>query len=124
MGDHRQVSGDSRGHMDPGDPAGTIPENEVIGRAFWIVWPPGKWRVLPIPATFGQPALNSGKAAASSQAAGPGTISARIVPVGPAFPLVAGLAGAVPRSEEHTSELQSRVDLVCRLLLEKKKNII
>src|SRR5438105_7459773 len=25
------------------------------------------------------------------------------------------------RSEEHTSELQSRVDLVCRLLLEKKK---
>src|SRR5207247_827966 len=28
------------------------------------------------------------------------------------------------RSEEHTSELQSRVDLVCRLLLEKKKNNI
>src|SRR5437868_10751868 len=26
-----------------------------------------------------------------------------------------------PRSEEHTSELQSRFDLVCRLLLEKKK---
>src|SRR2546422_10186938 len=28
---------------------------------------------------------------------------------------------AVPRSEEHTSELQSRLHLVCRLLLEKKK---
>src|SRR6266536_4802938 len=28
------------------------------------------------------------------------------------------------RSEEHTSELQSRVDLVCRLLLEKKKDNI
>src|SRR5438105_5757064 len=28
------------------------------------------------------------------------------------------------RSEEHTSELQSRVDLVCRLLLEKKKTDI
>src|SRR5437773_7321529 len=27
-----------------------------------------------------------------------------------------------PRSEEHTSELQSHHDLVCRLLLEKKKN--
>src|SRR5699024_12856253 len=27
------------------------------------------------------------------------------------------------RSEEHTSELQSRFDLVCRLLLEKKKDI-
>src|SRR5438874_10731699 len=31
-----------------------------------------------------------------------------------------GLASAL-RSEEHTSELQSRRDLVCRLLLEKKK---
>src|SRR5438874_8366736 len=30
-------------------------------------------------------------------------------------------AVAAPRSEEHTSELQSRRDLVCRLLLEKKK---
>src|SRR5699024_11708702 len=29
--------------------------------------------------------------------------------------------GKAPRSEEHTSELQSRFDLVCRLLLEKKK---
>src|SRR5207249_10309664 len=34
-----------------------------------------------------------------------------------------GSDGAVYlRSEEHTSELQSRFDLVCRLLLEKKKN--
>src|SRR2546428_13945968 len=31
------------------------------------------------------------------------------------------LRGACLRSEEHTSELQSRSDLVCRLLLEKKK---
>src|SRR5438034_6747215 len=30
--------------------------------------------------------------------------------------------GSVLRSEEHTSELQSHSDLVCRLLLEKKKN--
>src|SRR2546422_4241172 len=29
----------------------------------------------------------------------------------------------LPRSEEHTSELQSRLHLVCRLLLEKKKKI-
>src|SRR5690606_41423255 len=36
-----------------------------------------------------------------------------------------GLKGApawIQRSEEHTSELQSRENLVCRLLLEKKKN--
>src|SRR2546427_6426033 len=32
-----------------------------------------------------------------------------------------GLAGKVHRSEEHTSELQSQSNLVCRLLLEKKK---
>src|SRR5215475_14935191 len=32
-----------------------------------------------------------------------------------------GLRRARPRSEEHTSELQSRENLVCRLLLEKKK---
>src|SRR3712207_6990988 len=32
------------------------------------------------------------------------------------------LTGAAARSEEHTSELQSRQYLVCRLLLEKKKN--
>src|SRR5437879_10787130 len=33
----------------------------------------------------------------------------------------AGPAGLAPRSEEHTSELQSPMYLVCRLLLEKKK---
>src|SRR5215510_16294827 len=33
-----------------------------------------------------------------------------------------GGSGASRRSEEHTSELQSRGHLVCRLLLEKKKN--
>src|SRR5438105_7212107 len=35
-----------------------------------------------------------------------------------------GRAQPFVRSEEHTSELQSRVDLVCRLLLEKKKKKI
>src|SRR5438105_15325807 len=34
-----------------------------------------------------------------------------------------GKNGSAKRSEEHTSELQSRVDLVCRLLLEKKKKL-
>src|SRR2546428_8380960 len=35
-----------------------------------------------------------------------------------------GFLGSNGRSEEHTSELQSRSDLVCRLLLEKKKKLI
>src|SRR2546422_3556538 len=34
---------------------------------------------------------------------------------------ISGMAGDQQRSEEHTSELQSRLHLVCRLLLEKKK---
>src|SRR5438067_10511172 len=44
------------------------------------------------------------------------------------FPIVAVFETHVQadhlRSEEHTSELQSRFDLVCRLLLEKKKRIL
>src|SRR3712207_6918331 len=41
----------------------------------------------------------------------------------PCCPPSAPRAGA-PRSEEHTSELQSRQYLVCRLLLEKKNSLI
>src|SRR6266536_4285272 len=43
------------------------------------------------------------------------------VPDASVWTLGGGYGGLVARSEEHTSELQSRVDLVCRLLLEKKK---
>src|SRR5207248_10270522 len=39
----------------------------------------------------------------------------------PAWEALERLAKIHPRSEEHTSELQSPYDLVCRLLLEKKK---
>src|SRR2546422_5545367 len=35
-----------------------------------------------------------------------------------------GLTTGLLRSEEHTSELQSRLHLVCRLLLEKKKKLL
>src|SRR5438477_7941125 len=38
-----------------------------------------------------------------------------------AYSITAALGSASGRSEEHTSELQSHVNLVCRLLLEKKK---
>jgi signal peptidase I len=59
MGDHRSVSYDSRGHI--GNPGGgTIPESQVVGRAFVILWPPSRFRVLPIPATF--TTLNTGHA--------------------------------------------------------------
>src|SRR2546430_4875395 len=42
-------------------------------------------------------------------------------PHGP-YPTLLG-SGSVARSEEHTSELQSQSNLVCRLLLEKKKKM-
>jgi signal peptidase I len=84
MGDHRSVSYDSRGHMqDPGD--GTIPENMVVGRAFMIVWPPSRWRILQIPATFDQPGISRGDTAA-----------AVLAPAAPYLPLEAGFAAAVP----------------------------
>src|SRR2546428_4474638 len=56
--------------------------------------------------------------------------SAASTPVRSAWPIPSPVIGSVApatppappiRSEEHTSELQSRSDLVCRLLLEKKK---
>src|SRR2546429_2447690 len=43
-------------------------------------------------------------------------------PIGKHCAAVNKLTGNGTRSEEHTSELQSRLHLVCRLLLEKKKN--
>jgi signal peptidase I len=45
MGDHRQVSQDSRCQ-------GQVPIDNVIGRAFVIVWPNGRWNSLPQPETF------------------------------------------------------------------------
>jgi signal peptidase I len=82
LGDHRDDSLDSRGHVvDPGD--GTIPEDQVIGRAFVIVWPSSRWRILPVPATFQQHGIVAGAAAAAGAAA-------------PYLPLGAGLAVAAP----------------------------
>ena len=62
LGDHRSDSCDSRCHMLDGDD-GTIPENEVVGRAFVIIWPPSRIGDLPIPSTFKQAALNASAAA-------------------------------------------------------------
>jgi signal peptidase I len=103
MGDHRAVSDDSREHTGyPG--GGDIPENMVVGRAFWIVWPPSRWRVLPIPATFEQTALNRTSNAASAAGqrqvdlaalSAPG-VSIPVVPSGSPLPLAAGFLGAIP----------------------------
>lgn len=98
LGDHRSVSDDSRGHeADPGN--GMIPESKVIGRAFMIVWPLSHWRVLPIPATFDRPGIDS---PAKADAAGVGSqsgglpVSARVRPADPYLPVAIGFAGATP----------------------------
>ena len=91
MGDNRAVSDDSRlRQSDPGH--GTIPESEVIGRAFMIVWPPSRWRILPIPGTFSQPGIS--RSAATAAALESGTV--RLEPAAPLLPLAAGFVGAVP----------------------------
>ena len=102
MGDHRLISDDSRDHL--GDPGGgTVPENAVIGRAFVIIWPPSRWRILPIPSTFEQPKLNATAAASPTPPAQDtaaqdtaGLLSARLEPSSPAMPLALGFAVAVP----------------------------
>ncbi|GII57677.1 hypothetical protein Pth03_60660 [Planotetraspora thailandica] len=74
MGDHRSLSWDSRLHT--GDPGGgTIPMDKVVGRAFVIIWPFDRAKILPIPDTFAQPALQAAVAGA---------------------PMAAGVVGAVP----------------------------
>jgi len=58
MGDHRSVSEDSRFHrQQPGK--GFVPVDDVIGRAFTIVWPLDRTRILRHPATFDQPGLDA-----------------------------------------------------------------
>lgn len=96
MGDHRSVSWDSRGHMsDPGD--GTIPENHVVGRAFVIVAPISRWRILPIPATFQQPKLTASGTAAlpalGSRTSSGSLLGALALPGAPA---AAGVVAALP----------------------------
>jgi signal peptidase I len=56
MGDHRSVSEDSRAHQDLSG-KGFVPVDDVIGRAFTIVWPLDRSQLLRAPDTFDQPGL-------------------------------------------------------------------
>src|SRR6266403_3793003 len=71
------------------------------------------------------PAFSATAAAASLRI--PSCIHTTGAPIAIASSTIEGASRAgrkTSRSEEHTSELQSRRDLVCRLLLEKKKKIL
>jgi signal peptidase I len=52
MGDHRDQSADSRAHITDVD-EGTIADDDVIGKAFVIIWPVSRWHTLGTPDTFG-----------------------------------------------------------------------
>ena len=77
MGDHRGSSSDSRAHIDNAD-QGTVPQDKVIGRAFVIVWPLDRARILGVPETF---------TSALGPVAGPAAA---------ATPYALGLVGALP----------------------------
>jgi len=101
MGDNRAVSDDSRLRAsDPGH--GTIPENEVIGRAFVVVWPPSQWKILPIPSTFNQPGVDrpasasAARLTASERAAEATLLGAKVAPEPSYLPVAAGVVAAVP----------------------------
>ncbi len=94
MGDHRGDSDDSRYHT--GDPGGgAVPENEVVGRAFLIIWPPSQLTDLPIPSTFAQAALHAGAAGAPLLGVSGASIEAGRAALGAvAVAPAAGTAGA------------------------------
>jgi signal peptidase I len=56
MGDHRDASADSRAHQN-GPGHGFVRVDDVVGRAFAIVWPLDRATILHRPPTFDQPAL-------------------------------------------------------------------
>jgi signal peptidase I len=85
LGDNRENSADSRAHM--GDPGGGfIPDDDVVGKVFVVVWPLDHFTFLHRPGTFDNPKLD--------QAAGIITDSA---PIGLAFIVVPPLVRRVRR---------------------------
>ncbi len=100
MGDHRDVSWDSRGHRYGYPGGGAIPESAVVGRAFIVIWPVSQFAILPIPSTFEQTALTASASPARERsaqgAAALASAGAPLRPSSPVAPLALGFAGAVP----------------------------
>ncbi|MFD9003145.1 signal peptidase I [Streptomyces sp. NPDC059582] len=96
MGDHRANSADSRSHQNT-DYGGTVPEDEVVGRAMVIAWPLGHWNSLKEPQTFSSVADSAAGTTAAPQ------LSHRVAPDDPngtiqlptpaELPLVMGVVG-------------------------------
>ena len=70
LGDHRSRSADARRHQDD-ERKGMVPAEQVIGRAFVLVWPLSRATVFGTPETFDQPGLDAG--AGSGEGSGEGS---------------------------------------------------
>ncbi|MFD0277547.1 signal peptidase I [Kitasatospora sp. NPDC127111] len=88
MGDHRDVSADSRFHMG-NEGQGTIPVSGVVGRAFMIAWPVNRIHQLDVPASLS-------KVARAPQARGTAPNSMGVGPLPEEPPLVMGVLGILP----------------------------
>jgi signal peptidase I len=122
MGDNRPQSADSRLHdcsytytppqcvrYGKYSRDGTVPEAEVIGRAFMIIWPPSRFRILPIPSTFSQRGLTHASALRPGTEKRLETAGVPVRPSAPYLPLAGGLAAAVPLTAlERTLRLRIR----------------
>jgi signal peptidase I len=86
MGDQRGRSSDSRAH-------GTVPEGKIIGRAFVVIWPPSRFKGLPVPGEIENAGVPEKPPAAL--AAPTGSLASPPWSVA-ATPPVLGLLGAVP----------------------------
>src|SRR5713101_8843326 len=87
-----------------GAPSGPFPDSRLF--FFLMIRQPPRSTLFPYTTLFRSPASRARAAAGAARGKTPGRESSPLLP---------------SRSEEHTSELQSHVNLVCRLLLEKKK---
>src|SRR5206468_11466432 len=87
---------------------------------FLLIRPPPRSTLFPYTTLFRSPLASRQAGAARHRSRTPAgaRAAAAVRPRQPRHP-----EPPQERSEEHTSELQSRSDIVCRLLLEKKKNI-
>jgi signal peptidase I len=114
MGDHRDVSYDSRGHRYGFPGGGAISESAVVGRAFIKIWPFSQVGILNIPSTFQQTALGKSAAgpAPGSSASATLTATATVTPASPVTSYALGFAGAVPLT---LLQRQARRKLLTRL---------
>jgi signal peptidase I len=114
MGDHRDVSYDSRGHRYGFPGGGAIPESAVVGRAFVKIWPFSQVGILNIPSTFQQNALNKSAAGPPTGSSSSATLTSAATarPAPPVTSYALGFAGAVPLT---LLQRQGRRKLLVRL---------